>query len=247
MASTPRIRKLELMEIKPLKNPHEEGETLIKTLELQGSLRVHSDTQLSMARKMYVKGDLSPREIAKRVAVSVDVIRRWVLNFAWDEAKHEYEFSQYKKVSALARKYNVDVDRRADRLLHNVEGMVEEMLQQHQTAMDALDDWHAEVEEAVEEGKALPPKPHGLLSPKDLAALANTVKTTHTQRRLARGLADVKASDKQPNIHIEGNVEIQQNILEALSDHVGIKRDKFTAEVVRPDQLIEDAEFDELD
>lgn len=246
MAKVPTKRDLELLEIKPVDNPHDEGATLLKTLELQGALRVHSDTQMAMARRMYVKGDMSPRDISKKVAVPADIIRRWILNFSWDEAKAEYELKKYQQVCAIAKKYSVDVDRRADRLLHSAEGIVEEMLARHSMAMDKLDDWYQDVEDARLHDEEPPPKPEGLLSPKDLASLVGTIKTTHNQRRLARGIADVKASDSAARVHIEGNVEIQQHIMNALADHAG-HTNRISAEVKRPVEMIEDAEYDSLD
>lgn len=175
----------------------DEPRTLLQELALNGKVTAHSQVQMAMARKYFVKEGKNTRQIQDLVAIPQRKLDKWVLLFGWEEERDKYTYSKYRKVANVARRKGIDVDARADRIMGTIESVAERMLQNH------LDD------EASGETD-------NLLSPKELAVLAACVKTTHGQRRIATGRDKVEKTEH--TVAFLGKVDILHRVGHAMVD-----------------------------
>lgn len=179
-----------------------EPKTLLQELHLQGHVKAHSQVQMAQAKKYYVKDGLGPKEIYAQIGVDETLVRKWILLFGWDEERDRHEFNKYRKIVGLARDRGVDIDGRADRLMAKIETVVEEILEKNKEHMSEKN-------------------PLGLLKPKDLAILANCVKTTHTQRRETRKKGSGGENKNPLPVAFQGSIDIIHRIGAAVADVAG--------------------------
>ncbi len=209
----------------------DEPTSLLKQLELQGNLKAHSELQMTLAYKHYVREGMRPKEIAKLIAVRSDVIEKWVVLFGWDEHRASHELSKWRNVASIANKKGIDVDARADRIMHTIEGAVEALLHEHYDALKTGDT-------------------ERLLSAKDLATLASCIKTTRGERKDARGETRKNTVEHRVKVDVEGNVDILHRVGAAIADLTGQNKQiedarRGQAQLVESGH-IEDAEFEVL-
>ena len=205
--------------------------SLLKTLELQGSVKAHSQVQMELAYKYYVKEGMRAKDITPLISVRPDVIERWVVLFGWDEDRASHQLSQWRKIASVARRNGINVDERADRIMHTIEGAVEQLLHKHHDAASNGDD-------------------EGLLSAKDLATLASCIKTTRGERKDVRGETKKNLQEHRVQVDIGGNVDILHRIGGMISDVTGLNAQIENARQEQLDELehnVEDAEFEVLD
>jgi hypothetical protein len=209
----------------------DEPTSLLRTLELSGNLKAHSQVQMELAYKHYVRESMAPKEIAKLIAVRPDVIEKWVVLFGWDEDRAQHQLNQWRKVASIAHKKGVDVDKRADRIMHTIESAVESLLHQH----------HEATRRGEEEGQ---------LTAKDLATLATCIKTTRGERNEARGKVKNSVTEHRVRLDVEGSVDILHRIGAAVTDVIGQNRQIESAREGHTEAeigQIEDAEYEVLD
>lgn len=221
-----RIRKIDFSNQRV---EQDEPRSLLKTLELQGNFKAHSALQLQMAERLYVKKNKKPEHIAALIAVPAAVIRKWALQFGWEELRAEFEYKKWKKISAIARRQGINLDDKYDRVLGTLDTLVERMLLEHAEALD----------EGTEEGR---------LRPQDLVALASVLKTTRGERRDIRGEKE-SVTKHQVTVDVQGNVDIMHKIGVAIAD---VNRQVPLIESARDAQVraledAEDAEFELLE
>ena len=209
----------------------DEPKSLLRTLELQGNFRAHSQVQMELAYKHYVRESMAPKEIAKLVSVRADVIEKWVVLFGWDEDRAKHQLNEWRKVASVARRSGINVDERADRIMHTIEGAVEQLLQRHQDAVMGRAD-------------------EGMLAAKDLATLAQCIKTTRGERKDVRGETKKNLQEHRVQVDIGGNVDILHRIGGMISDVTGINAQIESAReghLLSDTDDVEDAEFEVLD
>jgi hypothetical protein len=201
----------------------EEPRTLLKLLALNGKVSAHSQIQLAKARHLFVKEGRNAEDIQSAIGVKAAIVNRWALLFGWEEERDAHQFKKYRAAVSIARRSGVNIDARADRIMSRVEGVVEKLITEH--------------EAAVARGEP------GPLSPKDLAALASCIKTTHGTRRESRRAND-GVEKKQISVEIGGNVDILHRLGAAVAD-VTRSKGHITAKVAELSNTVhEDAEFE---
>lgn len=209
----------------------DEPASLLKALELQGSVKAHSQVQMELAYKHYVKDGMRPKDITPLIGVRPDVIERWVVLFGWDEDRATHQLTQWRKIASVARRNGINVDERADRIMHTIEGAVEQILHKHQEAVSNGDE-------------------EGTLSAKDLATLATCIKTTRGERKDVRGETKKNQHEHRVQVDIGGNVDILHRIGGMISDVTGLNTQLESArkeQMVELENNVEDAEFEVLD
>lgn len=215
--------------------------SLLKKLELEGNLRATSEVQMMLARKHYVKENKTPKEIARLVAVHPSVVEKWAVLFEWDEARNRYQFERWSRVAKIAKLRGVQVDERADRLYHSIEHVVETLLHNHHEALRAVQEADEDEDTSFLERQ--------VLRPTDLKALAATIKETRGERKTIRGeSANQNEQTRKLEVDVSGNVDIMHRLGQALGDFTGAIPHKVEAQAeLRAPELIEDAEFEELE
>lgn len=210
--------------MKPAKKKVDQDEprTLLQALALNGNVSAHSQIQLAKAHQLFVKEGRTAEDIQPIIGVKAAVINRWALLFGWEEERDAHQFKKYRSVVSMARRKGVDIDARADRIMGKVENAVERLIEEHESRLAAGEP--------------------GLLSPKDLVALASCIKTTHGTRRESRRAND-GIEKKQISVDIGGGVDILHRIGAAVAD---VTRQRITAEVAPAlaNDVHEDAEFE---
>lgn len=150
--------------------------TVLRYLQAQGKVKHTSNAVRLKARNLYF-AHKSPERIAKILNIDVNIIDRWVLIFGWDDERDRRLFNQFRQVSDVDRMYGKDCGQKHDRIAGSIEAMAERLLQRQ------------------EEGETL--------TPRDLATLASTIKSTQEIRRTSRGESVKK---EQKNVHIQVSV-----------------------------------------
>lgn len=163
------------------KNMPDNYPTLIRYLEATGKIRHTSHVQMMRARYLYLRS-ASVESIASDTQVDPAIIERWALCFGWEEERDRRLFETFRRISGLRNRLGQDTSERHDRIAGTIEQCSERLLHQHQN------------------GKLI-------LSARDLATIAGTIKQTQEIRRVARGLATSK-SERDVTV----NVTVPQNL-----------------------------------
>lgn len=129
-------------------------------LEKTGKIKLIPKVKMLKARRHFVSEGLSEDEVAEKVGVGLNVVLQWVTMFDWEEKRQLILFRQFQKLEDLKKEKSTNMDYRHDRIASALEATVERMIHQHH---DPDDDF--------------------TLAPKDLTALATTLKAMQHVRR----------------------------------------------------------------
>jgi transposase len=196
--------------------------SLVKRMERTGKLRTVAPAKMMHARNLYVTKLRSKRKVAKAVGVTLDVLERWIHQFAWDDLRQKREYQLYQKVSGIRRKAIPDIDQKHDQLFHNLESLIEDTI--YRIKRDEI-----------------------AISPRDLPALATAARICMDSRRTVHK----KEGPVSRHVHELSDHSVFHEFASMLTDTVTSPKlnriDVDAAEVVKqiPYRVAEDAELED--
>lgn len=150
--------------------------SLLKYLEEKNGITHTSYMQVRRARHLYVTKQEPVDAVAADVGLPESAIERWIVNFGWEEERDRRLFNKWNRLNKLSQRLSPNTDERHDRIAGTIEQVIERMLQNHQDG--------------------------GSLSPKDVATMAQTLKTTQEIRRTVRNRQKVNKNEQTVDITI---------------------------------------------
>lgn len=133
--------------------------SLLKYLKATGKIHSVTQAQLYKARHLFVSRGYSEQDVAESLELPESVIVKWVNAFQWSEDRDRILYRKLRSVRELSKKAAEVLDERHDRILSSVETLAERILAK---SIDG-------------EGEAL--------TPKDLKAVVDSLKTSAEMRR----------------------------------------------------------------
>lgn len=129
-------------------------------LERTGRIKLVPKAKMFKARGLYISRGLHQAEVAEILGIDENIVMQWITMFDWEEKRQIILFRQFQKLEDLKKDKASNMDFRHDRIASSLEATVEKMIHQHH---DPGDDFE--------------------LAPKDLTALATTLKAMQVVRR----------------------------------------------------------------
>lgn len=142
-------------------------------LEKTGKIKLVSKAKMLKARSLFVTQGMSKEEVSEKIGVDINVVLQWITMFDWEEKRQVILFRQFQQLDDLKRTKSASMDVRHDRIASSLEATVESMIHQHHD-----------------------PNQDFALAPKDLTALATTLKQMQTVRRTVHDKPTGKTESK---------------------------------------------------
>lgn len=150
--------------------------SLLKYMEKTNGIEHTNYMQVRRARHLYVTKQEPVDAVAHDLGLPESIVERWIVIYGWEEERDRRLFNKWNRLNKLSQRLSPNTDERHDRIAGTIEQVIERMLQQHQDG--------------------------GGLSPKDVATMASTLKTTQEIRRTVRNRQKVNKNEQTVDITI---------------------------------------------